>query len=448
MDDPNFNMEEYIRLEEEKARRHGRTFNWQTATFGKIKNYEDEDDCFIDFETEFPAIVFYNTTLPSKPTVCPPNKNKVDFRISLDESDDEDYMNVLRFNDLFNIIRPDDLKSEKDNYDNDIDIIQSSEGNETTPEANGLSETTHDKIIKTFRRGSFIINLKVNIMIWNCYVNGMLFFLIINLYVPFGIPFDPKLYYKDGSHTKIAEANIWHHYPLLIRDTLGSDTRLRDTPRVSYVDLAVRLRMVYTGEGQQVMSDTEMGLNVTDTLCFQLGGIRRRMMWREFILALGLHTEQEMAEAGLLGPRPFLCSYSRPCEDIVPQDDCLQYFWHAEGRKNGARLSGGHFIGRLAMHFSLVGDKGLRGLQVVTRELLLIDLHEVGRLNICSRFGDTWAWVAQGPERQQAATAGAHEADEAGPAAKEGAQEIPAPAQACKELSRALPSSSLESPPG
>ncbi|GKD78492.1 hypothetical protein Tco_1341113 [Tanacetum coccineum] len=60
-------------------------------------------------------------------------------------------------------------------------------------------------------------------------------------------------------------------------------------------DLAVRLRMVYSGEG---MSDTEMGLDVADTLCFQLGGVRRRMTWRQFILALGLHKEQEMAEAG------------------------------------------------------------------------------------------------------------------------------------------------------
>ncbi|GJR55137.1 hypothetical protein Tco_1405658 [Tanacetum coccineum] len=93
MDDPNITIEEYIRLEEEKARRHGRTFNWQTAKFGKIKNYEDEDDCFIDFETEFPAMVFDNTltAIPSEPTICPPNEHKIDFRISLDESDDEDY---------------------------------------------------------------------------------------------------------------------------------------------------------------------------------------------------------------------------------------------------------------------------------------------------------------------------------------------------------------------
>ncbi|GKG25373.1 hypothetical protein Tco_0396001, partial [Tanacetum coccineum] len=45
------------------------------------------------------------------------------------------------------------------------------------------------------------------------------------------------------------------------------------------------------------MSDTEIRLDVADTLCFQLGGAKRRMTWRQFILALGLHTEEEMAEA-------------------------------------------------------------------------------------------------------------------------------------------------------
>ncbi|GKC93355.1 hypothetical protein Tco_1158797, partial [Tanacetum coccineum] len=48
-----------------------------------------------------------------------------------------------------------------------------------------------------------------------------------------------------------------------------------------------------------------MGLDVADTLCFQLGGAKRRMTWRQFILELGLHTEQEMAEArDFLGPAP------------------------------------------------------------------------------------------------------------------------------------------------
>ncbi|GJR63829.1 hypothetical protein Tco_0009894 [Tanacetum coccineum] len=36
MDDPNITMEEYIRLEEEKAQKCGKVFNWETAKYGKI----------------------------------------------------------------------------------------------------------------------------------------------------------------------------------------------------------------------------------------------------------------------------------------------------------------------------------------------------------------------------------------------------------------------------
>ncbi|GKA53660.1 retrovirus-related pol polyprotein from transposon TNT 1-94, partial [Tanacetum coccineum] len=77
-----------------KAQRAGRTFNWQTATYGKVKYYEDEDDCFSNFESEFPAIVFDDTfdeALSCEPTVSPLIDNKIDFRISFDESDDKDY---------------------------------------------------------------------------------------------------------------------------------------------------------------------------------------------------------------------------------------------------------------------------------------------------------------------------------------------------------------------
>ncbi|GJV59001.1 hypothetical protein Tco_1465101 [Tanacetum coccineum] len=64
-----------------------------------------------------------------------------------------------------------------------------------------------------------------------------------------------------------------------------------------YQDLAERMRMVYTGDDGQEIRD-EMGLDVAGTLCFQLGGGRRSMTWRQFILALGLHTVEEMAEDG------------------------------------------------------------------------------------------------------------------------------------------------------
>nr|GEY76578.1 hypothetical protein [Tanacetum cinerariifolium] len=79
MDDPNINIEEYIMLEEEKARRHGKVYNWETA---------------------------------------PPNDNKIDFRISFDESDDEDYTAIYDDNSFsYKIISIDNLKtdSEKDN---------------------------------------------------------------------------------------------------------------------------------------------------------------------------------------------------------------------------------------------------------------------------------------------------------------------------------------------
>ncbi|GJW99274.1 zf-CCHC domain-containing protein [Tanacetum coccineum] len=94
MDDPNVTMEENIRLEEEKARRHGKVYNWETATYGKIWDNEDVHDLG-SIETEFPAIVF-NDTLTSEaafscePTVSSLNNNEINFRISFDESDDED----------------------------------------------------------------------------------------------------------------------------------------------------------------------------------------------------------------------------------------------------------------------------------------------------------------------------------------------------------------------
>ncbi|GKD72166.1 hypothetical protein Tco_1330448 [Tanacetum coccineum] len=179
MDDPNITIEEYIRLEEEKARRRGKVYNWETPLYGKIWYDEDVHD-LRSVETKFPAIVF-NETLMSEPTVSSPNNNEIDFRMSFDESDDEDYafkdlenefpaivyndaltsksdsstepvvilqhidefnlkdetslfefdeeeQNILNFNDLFpfHVIYPNDLKSDKDNDDDKVDIEHSS----------------------------------------------------------------------------------------------------------------------------------------------------------------------------------------------------------------------------------------------------------------------------------------------------------------------------------
>ncbi|GJY84651.1 hypothetical protein Tco_0498677 [Tanacetum coccineum] len=67
MNDPNISMDEYIRLGEEKARRRGKVYNWESATYGKI--WYDEDVHYLkSFENEFPAIV-YNDVLRSKPEI-------------------------------------------------------------------------------------------------------------------------------------------------------------------------------------------------------------------------------------------------------------------------------------------------------------------------------------------------------------------------------------------
>nr|GEZ12891.1 hypothetical protein [Tanacetum cinerariifolium] len=155
MNDPNITMEEYIKLVEEKARRHGKVYNWETATYGKnwydkdvrdLKAIETEfpaivfDDAFLiyfddldflkDFENEFLAIL-YNDALTSKshsltePIEVPQYVDEFD-ETSLSECNDEE-QNVIYFNDLFpfNVLNPDDL-SNKDNDDDKINIKQSS----------------------------------------------------------------------------------------------------------------------------------------------------------------------------------------------------------------------------------------------------------------------------------------------------------------------------------
>ncbi|GJZ39305.1 hypothetical protein Tco_0585868 [Tanacetum coccineum] len=127
MDDPNITMEEYIWLEEEKARRHGKVYNWETATYGKIWCDEDVHD-LRSVETEFPAIVFNDAltsevALSCEPTVSPLNDNQIDFTISFDESDDEDYTVIYDKNSFsYKIIYVDDLKTNPKNDNDKVDM--------------------------------------------------------------------------------------------------------------------------------------------------------------------------------------------------------------------------------------------------------------------------------------------------------------------------------------
>ncbi|GKC89683.1 hypothetical protein Tco_1150332, partial [Tanacetum coccineum] len=110
-------------LEEEKARGHGKVYNWETAKYGKIWYDEDIHD-LRSVETKFPAIVINDeltseVTLSSKPTVSSLNNNEIEFRISFDESDDEYYTIIYDKNSFsYRIISVNDLKMDSEN-DND-----------------------------------------------------------------------------------------------------------------------------------------------------------------------------------------------------------------------------------------------------------------------------------------------------------------------------------------
>ncbi|GKA65708.1 hypothetical protein Tco_0765415 [Tanacetum coccineum] len=55
-------MEEYIMLEEEKARKRDKVFNWETAKYDKIW-YDEDVHNVRSVETEFPTIVFNDTLM-------------------------------------------------------------------------------------------------------------------------------------------------------------------------------------------------------------------------------------------------------------------------------------------------------------------------------------------------------------------------------------------------
>ncbi|GJZ43790.1 hypothetical protein Tco_0591045 [Tanacetum coccineum] len=119
MDDPNITMEEYIRLEEEKAQKRGKVFNWETAKYGKIWYDEDIHD-LRSVETEFPAIAFIDEVSSEKTLSCEPTvsslNDEIDFRVSFDDSDDEDYTVIFDKNSFsYKKISTNDLKTDSEN---------------------------------------------------------------------------------------------------------------------------------------------------------------------------------------------------------------------------------------------------------------------------------------------------------------------------------------------
>ncbi|GJZ60548.1 hypothetical protein Tco_0616364 [Tanacetum coccineum] len=232
--------------------------------------------------------------------------------------------------------------------------------------------------------------------------------------------------------------------------------------------LTARMTMEHRDEAGAIID-----LDTPRTLQFQLGRAMRHTRWRHFILALRLHTEEEMQTAGFsvywagsarqipdkgdlrdywmgissagdfLGTTPSYTTIRDPilrlCHKLITcsiagrsqapkKVTVIDLFYlrgmdigsvnvpyllarylrlFAIGRKSGAHISGGQFVARLAEHFGLLTAEILGGLTVIAPELLVIDMAELVRLQICVEIDYTWAWVAMGPERQPNAVAGA-----------------------------------------
>nr|GEW86688.1 hypothetical protein [Tanacetum cinerariifolium] len=364
MDDTNISMEEYIRLEEEKAQRHGRTFNWQTTTFGKVKYYEDEDDCFTDFETKFLAIVFDNTLTSDTTPSCEPTK-----------------------------------------YCGGQDMAPLPPRDQRHLWLHYQVEGYTEEIVHDFeQRMETIFGRQVNRV-------HILDFEGLNLEMRQDFAVRLRMVYTRGDGQLVFAGHAWRRL-FRIRAPLVHEFILEFLSTCQMSDIEMGLdKMAEAGFGAY--------WDGNDRVIPKNGDLRD--YWTE----ISGQAPKKVTGVDLC----YLSSIDRETAN-VPHLLAQYLFRHAKGRKSRARLLGGHFIGCLTAHFGLVSDEGLRGLQVVARELPLIDLHELKRLNIFLRFNDTRAWVALGPERKHTDTIGAHKGDKAGLAVDEGAQDIPAPIQA------------------
>ncbi|GJV99072.1 hypothetical protein Tco_1554324 [Tanacetum coccineum] len=277
--------------------------------------------------------------------VSPHHVEEVDLKIKMpfSESDDEDYTNIS--------IKPLDsmIDAEIDTYSHTFD---------------GSLKTNHDKL---------------------------------NLYVPFGIPFDPKLFYKDGACTSVVEA----------KDYLDGDIQ----------DFEDRLARIYDRQVHQVqvlnfdVLTEEMDQAMTDRLrmeqtCADGQIVFTSHAWRRVVL--GVQTAEDMESDG------FRAYWVESLREIAFKADLRDYWTeissaevrhlkrHALGRNQGARMSGGYFIACMGVHFGVIMEQRL---QILTVE------------------------VAMGPERQQIKVAvGATHVDPE--VAQEGVQADPTPAEA------------------
>ncbi|GJT85661.1 hypothetical protein Tco_1067378 [Tanacetum coccineum] len=115
-------------------------------------------------------------------------------------------------------------------------------------------------------------------------------------------------------------------------------------------------------------------LDAARNLQFQLGGLRCGMSWRQFVLAVGLHTAEEIDSVGL---RVYWAESTR---EIANKGDISVYM-------NVRAVNVPYLLAQYLLRYAFKR-----------------------KLRIYEWLGDNWAWVAPGPERQQVVAAGVAQA--------------------------------------
>ncbi|GJV31090.1 hypothetical protein Tco_1391490 [Tanacetum coccineum] len=355
MDDPNITMEEYIRIEEEKACRNGKEALSYEPTVSLLNNNEIDFRITFDESDDKDYMVIFNKNSFSYKIIYvndsktdSENDNEICLRFCqtslrpqhIDEFDlkdetslskyDEEEQNVLYFNDLFpfNIIYPDDLNSNKDNDDNEVNIIQSSGGADITDFEERLGRIY----------GKEIHRVQV---------------------------------FNFGGLTYLMAEGLSGRMLIEHRDAKGHSVLL-----------------VELGRGYLRFK-------------FQLGGVRRRMSWRISSVGDFLGTNPSYTSITVLMLR--LCHMLIACNiagrSQAPKKVTVTDLFYLRGmdvssvnipyllaryfslfssrRKRGAMIFGGQFVARLAEHFGLHIEERLQGLIVIVQDLPMIVMAEL-----------------------------------------------------------------------
>ncbi|GKB95279.1 hypothetical protein Tco_0981416 [Tanacetum coccineum] len=275
---------------------------WETATYGRTW-YDDDIHDLRSVETEFPAIVFNDELTSEEALSCEPmvsslNNNKIDFRMSFDESDDEDYMVIFDKNSFsYKIFFVDDLKTDSDN-DND--------------KVNMPSFPSPEPAISYFSDLNFLRNFEKEFLAiaYNDSLTSKLDFLTKPIVSPQHIDeYDLKNEISLSEYMDVPPKDQRHPYlrfeglEYTDVDIVDFQMRLgkiygREVHRVLVLDFEGLPGEMAKGVTSRMFGEAILDIDAIDTLWFQLGGAKRRMSWRQLILALGLHTAEEMQTAG------------------------------------------------------------------------------------------------------------------------------------------------------